>query len=162
MDISLLPASETYLLKPLDSYNGYGQKKICKEEITDEMTNQYIIQPYIEAKSEMQFYFVNHKLEYARQYIPNKLADNVIVKNYIYSEEEAMIATKFAKLNQNFNGVQRIDFIQDMTDNLLLLEIEDAAPYLSLVKIPLPLQKQFLNDYKDMVYEYYKKNSTKC
>lgn len=166
MSIDNLPTTDFYLLKPLDSYDGFGQIRVSKNELEERLKtikpNQYVVQPHINIKSEIQFYFVNDKLEYAFQFMPNKLSENVVRKEYDYSDQEANIASKFAKLNPDFVGVQRIDFIQDTNDNLLLLEIEDAAPFLSLQYISSDKRKQFIDDYKKMVYDYYKKNSTKC
>lgn len=164
-NIDDLPNAPFYLLKPLDSYDGIGQIKVKREELKEylnnEKYNQYIVQPYINKVSEIEFHFVKDKLEYALKYTPNKLDDNSKVEEYIYNESEANLAMIFAKLNPDFIGVQRIDFLETSNGELLLLEIEDAAPYLSFQDINIEKREQFLNDYKDMVYTYYKKNSTK-
>lgn len=164
-NFEILPNAPFYLLKPLDSYDGIGQIKVAKEEIKKYLNNpeysQYIIQPYIEKISEIEFHFVKDKLEYALRYMPNKLDDNAIVEEYNYSNMKADMATTFAKLNPSFIGAQRIDFLETTNEDLLLLEIEDAAPFLSLQYINEEKRKQFIDDYKEMVYTYYKKNSTK-
>ena len=51
---------------------------------------------------------------------------------YNYNEKEKQIAQKFANLNKQLIGIQRVDFIKLYNNELKLLEIEDAAPYLDL------------------------------
>ena len=69
-----------------------------------------------------------------------------------------MLAQSFANLNNDFVGIQRIDFLKDKNDELLLIEIEDASPYLDLDCLSESDLNNFLKKYKSMVYEYAKKN----
>ena len=61
---------------------------------------------------------------------------------------------KFSKLNDNYYGIQRIDFIKLNDGTLLLTEIEDIAPYLDLDCVDEITKSKFILDYKDMVYDY--------
>ena len=64
------------------------------------------------------------------------------------------MANQFAKLNGDYYGIQRIDFIKQSDGNLLLTEIEDIAPYLDLDCVDEKTKNQFILDYKNMVYDY--------
>lgn len=62
----------------------------------------------------------------------------------------------FAKLNgNNFNGVQRIDFLK-INNQLLLSELEDDSPYMAIEALSSTKRQEFINDFKQMVYTYYK------
>lgn len=151
-----IPKKEYYILKLLDSYDGVGQLKLNEKEVKDKFNENYIIQPYMKFISEVQFYFVGTKFEYALEFKPSKIPIYPDAIPYSYNEEELEIAMSFAKLNKGFNGIQRIDFIKLENGKLLLLEIEDSSPYLDLDRVSMETRNRFIEDYKNMVYEYYK------
>jgi len=153
-EINKLPLSDKYLLKPLKSYDGIGQIRLSKEEINEKFTNEYIIQPIMSFISEVQFYFIGSDFQYALEFRPSKIPTYPDAIPYIFTEEELKIATSFAKLNGKFYGIQRIDFIKLNSGEILLLEIEDTAPYLDLDCVSLETREQFLKNYKDMIYNY--------
>lgn len=157
-NINLLNSPNKYMLKLKDSYDGIGQKRVTQEELEKEFTNSYIIQPVMKFKSEVQFYYVKDKLEYALEFIPSKVPIYPDAIEYKYSNNEAIIADKFAKLNGDYYGVQRIDFIKLEDDTLLLTEIEDIAPYLDLDCLDEQTRNKFIQDYKNMVYDYMNNN----
>ncbi len=156
-DLSLLNDFQKYMLKLKDSYDGLGQIIVEKEEIKEKFNNNYIIQPFMQFKSEIQFYYIKDKLEYALEFIPSKVPVYPDAAFYTYNKKEKQLADKFAKLNEDYYGIQRIDFIKLENETLLLTEIEDIAPYLDLDCINEDIKKKFIEDYKNMVYEYMKK-----
>lgn len=153
-ELDKLPKSKFYLLKPHNGLDGFGIKKVKKEEIKNLFTKDYVIQPLMEFVSEVQFYFVGNLFEYALEYIPSKLPNWPTPHEYKYLKEQIELAQKFANLSPNYNGVQRIDFIKLENGELKLLEIEDSSPYLSLEDISKEKREKFLKDYKKMVYTY--------
>lgn len=155
-DFYKLPEAEKYLLKPKIGYDGMKQRIICKEEIDIIDFNKYILQPLLEFQSEVQFYFINNKLQYALEFKPSKLPIYPDAVKYEYNEKEKQIAQEFADLNKQFIGIQRIDFIKLYNGKIKLLEIEDAAPYLDLDQLDVDEREKFLHNYKNMVYDYYK------
>ena len=153
-NLDLLGEYDKYLLKLKDSYDGIGQKIVKKGELIDEFDDEYIIQPLMKFKSEVQFYYIKEKLEYALEFIPSKVPvypDPVI---YSYTKEEKSLADSFASLNGDYFGIQRIDFIKLSDGKLLLTEIEDIDPYLDLDCVSEEVKQGFIKDYKEMVYEY--------
>lgn len=156
-DINKIPKTEKYLLKPKIGYDGIEQHVITKKEIEKVDFNKYIIQPLMKFQSEVQFYFLNNELQYVLEFKPSKVPIYPDAIKYNYNKKEKLIAQKFADLNKQLVGIQRIDFIKLYNGDIKLLEIEDAAPYLDLDQLELAERKKFLNNYKNMVYDYYKK-----
>lgn len=155
-DINKLGDCEKYLLKLKDSHDGIGQIVVDKQSLISKFNCNYIIQPFMHFESEVQFYYIKDKFEYALEFKPSKVPvypDPII---YEYDSRELIIANEFMKLNENYYGIQRIDFIKLSDGTLLLTEIEDIAPYLDLDCVDEKTRNRFIKDYKNMVYEYIK------
>ncbi len=148
-----------FILKLKDSYDGIGQMIVDKNELGEKFTSAYIIQPFIEFKSEVQFYYIKDKFEYALEFIPSKVPIYPEAIEYLPKEDELELADTFSKLNGNYYGIQRIDFVKLSDGTLLLTEIEDIAPYLDLDCVDEKTRNKFILDYKTMVYEYMEKIS---
>ena len=153
-DLQMLDECDKFLLKLKDSYDGIGQMVVDKQELKQKYTNSYIIQPFLKFKSEVQFYYIKDKFEYALEFVPGKIPIYPEAIKYIPNENEIKLANEFSKLNGNYYGIQRIDFIKLNNENLLLTELEDIAPYLDLDCVDEETRNKFILDYKNMVYEY--------
>lgn len=153
-DLKLLYNPNKYMLKLKESYDGIGQLVVDEEELKQKFNNSYIIQPLMKFKSEVQFYYIKDKFEYALEFIPSKVPTYPDAIKYEYSYKELEIANKFASMNSDYYGIQRIDFIKLEDNTLLLTEIEDISPYLDLDQVDKKTRKKFITDYKNMVYEY--------
>jgi len=147
-------SNDVILLKPINGYEGYGIVEKNKNEITE--TNGFIIQPKINFEKEVEFYFINKQFQFVLEFVPSKKPVYPIPKLYNYTKDELKIAQDFANLcDEKFVGVQRIDFLKTMDGKLLLLEIGDSSPYLNLNSLDEHTRNKFLENYKQMVYEYY-------
>ena len=153
-DLQMIDKCDKFLLKLKDGYDGIGQMVVDKQELKKKYTNSYIIQPFLKFKSEVQFYYIKDKLEYALEFVPGKIPIYPEAIKYIPNENEIELANEFSKLNGNYYGIQRIDFIKLNNENLLLTEIEDISPYLDLDCVDEETRNRFILDYKNMVYEY--------
>lgn len=153
-DIQLLGEYNKFMLKLRDSYDGIGQMVVDKQELGQKYTDSYIIQPFIKFKSEVQFYYIKDKFKYALEFVPSKIPVYPEAIKYIPNESEIELANEFSKLNGNYYGIQRIDFIKLNNGKLLLTEIEDISPYLDLDCVDEVTKDKFIFDYKNMVYEY--------
>lgn len=154
-ELNKLEFYEKYLIKPVNGYAGYGIIEVDKNNIKDYWNEDYVIQPKLDFDGEVQFYFVGNKYEFAQIFIPKKLLSHENARFYMPSAKDVELATSFAKLNgDNFNGVQRIDFLK-CKDKLLLSELEDDSPYMAIESLPDTRKKEFINDFKQMVYEYF-------
>ncbi len=155
-DLQILDKCNKILLKLKDSYDGIGQMVVDKQQLEKNFTDSYVIQPYMEFLSEVQFYYIKDKFEYALEFIPSKVPIYPDAIKYEPNEKEMKLADEFSKLNENYYGIQRIDFIKLKDGTLLLTEIEDIAPYLDLDCVEEKIKNKFILDYKNMVYEYMK------
>lgn len=155
-DLHLLKENDMFMLKLKDSYDGIGQILVNRQELEKKFTDLYIIQPYMKFKSEVQFYYIKNKFEYALEFVPSKVPIYPEAIKYIPNKCEIELASKFSELNGDYYGIQRIDFIKLDDGTLLLTEIEDIAPYLDLDCVDEKTKSQFILDYKNMVYDYMK------
>lgn len=155
-NLQMLGIYDKFLLKLKSSYDGIGQMIVDKQQLEKNFTSSYIIQPYLKFQSEVQFYYIKDIFEYALEFIPGKVPIYPDAIKYNPNENEIKLADKFSKLNENYYGIQRIDFIKLKDGTLLLTEIEDIAPYLDLDCVEEKIKNKFISDYKNMVYEYMK------
>lgn len=123
--------STEYLLKPIYGGSGKGIISVSKENLSDAFDKQkYIIQPKLEFASELSFFFIDCVFQYALK-TRNSRWDLEI---YAPTPEELALAQEFIQWNQ-LQGIQRIDFLKTNNNKLLLLEVEDWCPYLSLLDV---------------------------
>ncbi len=156
-DITKLRQYQKFLVKPVNGYAGYGIIEANRDNVEMFWNKNFVIQPKLDFDSEVQFYFVGNKLEFSQIFTPKKLLshDNAIFYNP--NGDEIKLAETFATLNgPNFNGVQRIDFLK-IGNQLLLSELEDDSPYMAIEALSLSQREQFIDDFKQMVYQYYDK-----
>ena len=92
-----------------------------------------LIQPAIDFKYEVALY------------APNKDKRWELVK-YDYTSEDYDFAKRFIKWNNIKNGIQRVDACRTYDDQLLLVELEDLNPYLSILETDEDTRKVFIKD----------------
>ena len=80
-----------------------------------------------------------------------------MLKNIYIQKKELQLAQKFSDLNGDYYGIQRVDFLKLENGSLLLTEIEDISPYLDLDCLENSEINKFIDNYKIMVYDYFKK-----
>lgn len=154
-EIGKISNYQTFLIKPVNGYASYGIIETDKDNIINYWNENYVIQPKLDFEGEVQFYFVGNKYEFAQIFIPKKLLSHENAVFYLPSKKEIELAELFAKLNsENFNGVQRIDFLK-INDQLLLSELEDDSPYMAIEALSPDKKQEFINDFKQMVYTYF-------
>lgn len=145
-DISLLPASDRYVIKPKDGADSIGLEFLSDEELSQRhiADHVYLIQPAVEFEYEVSFYFIDNKFEYA-MYAPDKTKRWEMVP-YHASEEDIRFAERFISWNSISHGIQRVDACRTTEGELLLIELEDLNPYLSLLQTETDTQEKFIAD----------------
>lgn len=160
-DLNKIPACEKFLIKPVNGYASFGIIEVDASNIREYWNKNYVIQPKIDFDSEVQFYFVGGKYQFAQIFTPKKLLSHDNAVFYIPTDKEIELATTFAELNgEEFNGVQRIDFLK-VGDRLLLSELEDDCPYMAIESLEDEGRTSFINAFKEMTYNYYNKFTRK-
>lgn len=134
-----LPSSRYFLAKPLDGCSSNGILKLSKQEIADLVLDGYVIQPEINFVREISFYFIDQIFTYAMA--SKGRFKRWELEAYTPKEWEVEWATQFVTWNRLPWGVQRIDACQNAEGSLLLMEIEDQTPLLSLLALRPSLQK---------------------
>ncbi len=145
-NITLLQDVDKYVIKPKDGADSIGLEFLTKEELMerDLIPGTSLIQPALDFKYEVSFYFINDKLEYAL-YSPNK-EQRWKLEKYNFTNEDIEFAQKFIKWNGIKNGIQRVDTCRTQEGELLLVELEDLNPYLSVLELDEETREIFMTD----------------
>ena len=146
-DIGFLPETDRFVIKPKDGADSIGLEFLTRAELesrqlTDGTT---LIQPAVDLEYEVSFYFINDIFEYAL-YAPDK-AKRWELKSYPYTEDDIAFAKRFIEWNTIKRGIQRVDACRTKDGRLLLVELEDLNPYLSLLEVDAQTRAQFMQDF---------------
>jgi len=147
-EISLLPKADRYVVKPKNGADSIGMFNVHKTQLPATDISGSIIQPYFDFVYEVSFYFIDEDFQYAL-YAPdkNKRWDLAI---YQASEQDLDFAQKFVAWNALSHGIQRVDACRTRDDGqLLLVELEDLNPYLSLALLSSELRESFVSNFRD-------------
>lgn len=151
-DFHKLPSVDTYVIKPKDGADSIGMEFLSKEDIfkkVDVNDNNTLIQPLINFEYEVSFYFVDKEFQYAL-YAPDK-SKRWDLKEYSPTKEDLDFAKIFIDWNNLDHGIQRVDACRDNDGKLLLVELEDLNPYLSLLDISSDLRNNFIKSFKSSI-----------
>jgi hypothetical protein len=146
-DIALLGVAGRYLVKQKDGADSIGMQVLDKEELLQHQLSQQLIQPYVDFEYEVSFYYLNNKFQYAL-YAPNK-QQRWQLQEYKATEEDLFFADRFMKWNNMTRGIARVDACRLQDGSLLLVELEDLNPYLSLDVLDEKDREQFISDFTD-------------
>jgi hypothetical protein len=144
-DIPLLGEVGSYFIKPKHGGSREGCKTVSKKGLHSVNLDRYIAQPHIDFKYELSFYFIDDKLQYAL-YAPDKKR-RWRLRQLKVSRKDVKFAKKFVEFNKMPYGMQRIDACRLKDGRLLLIEIEDWCPYLSLLDITPALRNKFMKSF---------------
>ena len=141
-ELEELGPCERYLLKPLDGADSQGVKILTNEELLKEPCQNMLIQPLVEFQYEVSFYFIGKQFHYAL-YAPNP-QKRWELKPYEASQDDIDFALKFINWNTCKFGIQRVDACRLQDGKLLLMELEDYNPFLSLDLLQNNVRERFL------------------
>lgn len=133
---------ERYLLKPKDGADSCGVKILHHEELKSEDCQNTLIQPLVEFQHEVSFYFINKQFYYSL-YAPHP-QKRWELEPYAATNEDIEFALKFIHWNTCECGIQRVDACRLKDGTLLLMELEDYNPFLSLDLLDKHTREQFL------------------
>lgn len=149
-DFNKLPDVENYIVKPIDGADSIGLELLSKEELFKKIKDDdynTLIQPFVDFKYEVSFYFIDRKFQYAL-YAPNK-EKRWQMEEYTPVKEDFDFCNTILDWNNLSHGIQRVDACRDENGNLLLVEMEDFNPYLSLLDISPNLREKFMLSLKE-------------
>lgn len=129
-DLDRLPAADRYVVKPRLGADSMGLHIVDRDAVDGLVDGSVLVQPYIDFAYEVSFYFVDHDFQYAL-YAPR--ADRRWqLEPYRAGPGDLEFARRFIEWNTLDHGIQRVDACRAPDGELLLVELEDLNPYLSL------------------------------
>jgi hypothetical protein len=129
-DIGRLGDNLRYIVKPVFGCSSRGVYEVSSEQLNTLRLRRQILQPLIDIVYEISWYFVDGDLAYAL-YAPDR-AKRWELLPYCSSDSDRAFAEASVTWNTLSYGIQRIDAARTRDGRLLLMEIEDHNPYLSL------------------------------
>lgn len=135
-DLHRLPAADRYVVKPTYGADSLGLRTVPASRVADAPVadRSVLIQPHIDFVHEVSFYFVDDDFQYAL-YAPDP-RDRWELKPYRATAADLEFARGFIDWNGLGHGIQRVDACRTLQGELLLVELEDLNPYLSLDVLP--------------------------
>lgn len=142
---------EKFVVKLKNGADSIGMEILSKEELLTARPEGKLIQPFINFQYEVSFYFLNNSFQYA-MYAPDKNKRWVLTE-YEPTAEDLKFAEQFIQWNDMQRGITRVDACRLEDNSLLLVELEDLNPYLSLDLLPPHKQDQFLDNFINALLE---------
>lgn len=150
-DIAKLPSTNKYVLKLKNGADSIGMKIVTYEELLTSNLSNVVIQPFIDFKYEVSFYYIDKIFQYAL-YAPNKLK-RWEMKEYKPTREDLKFSQQFIDWNTINHGIQRVDGCRLPNGELLLVELEDLNPYLSLNILNEDIRIAFIQAFKASILQ---------
>ncbi|WP_369174754.1 hypothetical protein AB5J49_45645 [Streptomyces sp. R28] len=129
-DLYLLPQSERYVVKPKIGADSIGLRIVSEQGVRELVNGEVLVQPCVDFAYEVSFYFVDHDFQYAL-YAPHT-DRRWQLQPYEPADGDLEFARCFIEWNGLDHGIQRVDACRAPDGELLLVELEDLNPYLSL------------------------------
>ncbi|GAB1339331.1 hypothetical protein ACE1SV_59210 [Streptomyces sp. E-15] len=136
-DLHLLPSAARYVVKPKLGADSLGLRVVPAGRLDgfDGLTTgDLIVQPRVDFAYEVSFYFVDDDFQYAL-YAPDP-RHRWELRPYAATAADLEFARRFIDWNGLGHGIQRVDACRAPDGGLLLVELEDLNPYLSLDALP--------------------------
>ena len=129
-ELDRLPQAERYVVKLKEGADSIGMEFVTREQLEKTDLVGKLAQPVMDFVYEVSFYYINHEFQYAL-YAPDP-DKRWSLEAYEASAKDLEYAAKFIEWNDIDYGIQRVDACRMPSGELLLMEVEDINPYLSL------------------------------
>ncbi|MER6098761.1 hypothetical protein ABT154_23470 [Streptomyces sp. NPDC001728] len=137
-----LPEAAAYAVKPKAGADSLGLRFLPREELDGLDLDGLLVQPRIDFRYEVSFYFVDDLFQYAL-YAPDP-ERRWELEPYEPTGDDLAFARGFVDWNTLGHGIQRVDACRAPGGGLLLVELEDLNPYLSLDLVPEKVRMSFV------------------
>lgn len=145
-DLPELPDVSRYVIKPKLGADSVGLRFVTAAEAAAELEGaaggSLLVQPRIDFRHEVSFYFVDDDFQYAL-YAPDP-DRRWVLEPYAASAADLEFARRFIAWNSLDHGIQRVDACRTTDGALLLVELEDLNPYLSLDRVGEEVREAFV------------------
>ncbi|MFI5757038.1 hypothetical protein [Streptomyces sp. NPDC051569] len=140
-DLGRLPEAGTYVVKPVAGADSIGMEFVPAERLAGLDWDGLLVQPRVPFRYEVSFYFVDRDFQYAL-YAPDPERRWELVP-YEAGSADLEFARRFIDWNGLSHGIQRVDACRAPGGELLLVELEDLNPYLSLESVDAGTREAF-------------------
>ncbi|WP_327112445.1 hypothetical protein OG206_04635 [Streptomyces sp. NBC_01341] len=146
-DLGLLPRAAQYVVKPKLGADSVGLRFTAAAELPADAGDTLLVQPRIGFRYEVSFYFVDHDFQYAL-HAPHP-ERRWVLEPYAPGAADLDFARRFVEWNTLTHGIQRVDACRTAGGELLLVELEDLNPYLSLDRVTDESRESFVARMKE-------------
>lgn len=129
-DLDRLPRTDRYVVKPKLGADSIGLEIVPADRLPALIDGSVLVQPCVDFSYEVSFYFVDHDFQYAL-HAPDT-GKRWQLEAYELAPGDLEFAQRFVDWNGIDHGIQRVDACRAPDGELLLVELEDLNPYLSL------------------------------
>ncbi|MFE5296016.1 hypothetical protein [Streptomyces sp. NPDC056632] len=141
-DLDRLPEAAEYVVKPGAGADSIGLEFVPYERLAGLSYGDVLVQPRVDFLYEVSFYFVDDRCQYAL-YAPDP-ERRWVLEPYEPTDADLAFARRFVDWNTLDHGIQRVDACRTREGELLLVELEDLNPYLSLDRVPEAVRDRFV------------------
>ncbi|MBB4664246.1 hypothetical protein [Conexibacter arvalis] len=138
-----LPDVDQYVVKPKLGADSIGLEVVGRERLDALAFGDVLVQPRVDFRYEVSFYFVDDVFQYAL-YAPDP-ERRWALERYEPSDADLRFARRFVDWNGLEHGIQRVDACRAPDGELLLVELEDLNPYLSLDLLDAAARDRFVD-----------------
>ncbi|MEU9371917.1 hypothetical protein AB0D71_46415 [Streptomyces avermitilis] len=129
-DLGRLPEAGEYAVKPKAGADSIGLAFVLRDQLGGLAYGDILVQPRIDFRYEVSFYYVDDAFQYAL-HAPDPRR-RWVLEPYEPTDTDLGFARRFIDWNTLDHGIQRVDACRTQGGELLLVELEDLNPYLSL------------------------------
>ncbi len=133
-----------YIVKLKNGADSIGMEILSREELLNTRPDGKLIQPYIDFEYEVSFFYLDNEFQYAL-YAPDT-AKRWELKEYEATPADLAFADRFIQWNDMQRGITRVDACRLQDGRLLLVELEDLNPYLSIDLLSEEKREDFLRN----------------
>ncbi|WP_030220247.1 ATP-grasp domain-containing protein [Streptomyces bikiniensis] len=133
-DLHVLPRAERYAVKPRAGADSIGLTFVPRDRLDGLPYGDILVQPGVDFRYEVSFYYVDDAFQYAL-HAPDPTR-RWVLEPYEPTGADLAFARRFIDWNTLDHGIQRVDACRTQEGGLLLVELEDLNPYLSLDRVP--------------------------
>ncbi|WP_042406007.1 hypothetical protein [Streptacidiphilus carbonis] len=165
--LARLPEAEQYAVKPKAGADSVGLRFVPRAELAelggmegmegmegmDESPyGGLLVQPWIDFAYEVSFYFIDDAFQYALNAPdPDR---RWLLEPYRPSAADLAFARRFISWNTLDHGIQRVDACRTRQGELLLVELEDLNPYLSLDRVDATTADAFVTALTESLHRF--------
>lgn len=148
-NIEELGNTDRYVVKPKNGADSIGMEILTKKELIDSNPEGKLIQPFLDFDYEVSFYYLNDDFQYAL-YASDK-AKRWDLSEYAPTPEDLSFAQSFIDWNNMTTGITRVDACRLNNGSLLLVELEDLNPFLSIQLLSEEKRNWFLKNWVEIL-----------